>query len=332
MEIMVKNKFMTQIPSFEFQILNVKEIDPLEARYCFRYSLEDALLIQSIKTYGVLSPLFGFSQPDGRLGLISGFKRFYAALKLEIRELPIMVLRSTFPEKELVKIVFEQNRNGVYSSLDQAVAVTKLISILGFSREEVRKEFLPCLGLNPSQKVLEEYEKISKLDQEILEGIARGEVSFRGISEWADFSGEEQGFLWENALALFHFTSSELSECASLLEDLIAMNNRSVQKILECPEIQSLIKQAKDSHQRQKAQPLIDCLKQMRYPKSHEIRKLFREKIAKLKFKNPIQLCKSDSMEEEGVELKIRLVKRDSIGKALQELSEKRSEIEEIIE
>lgn len=316
----------------EYQKLKISEIEPLEARYCFRYSLEDAELAESIRGLGILTPLVVLPQGEGRWGLISGFKRFYAALKLKLSEIPAFILKDSLNEREIVRVAFEQNRNGRFSPLDQAVAVNKLIKVLGFSRDEVREEFLPYLGLAPSPKVFQEYEKISKLDQEILEALNQNLIPFRGISDLADFSGEDQRILWENFLSQFYFTSSELSEFIILVQDLIAMKNEPVQRLCENPDIQKVARSAGAGGQKPKAKLLIEHFKRLRYPRSHEIRKLFRDKIAHLKFKNPIQIFKSDFMEEEGIELKIRLLKRDSLGKVLEELSEKRRDIEEVTE
>ncbi|MBI4970947.1 MAG: ParB N-terminal domain-containing protein [Candidatus Omnitrophica bacterium] len=310
----------------ELRKIKLPELDPFDARYCFRYSLQDNALIESVRHFGILSPILVFSH-EKRYGLISGFKRFFAALKLKLDEIPALVISDSGFDKERIRLSLENNRNGIYTPLDQAVAIAKLTAVIGLSKETVREECMPYLGLTPSLKILDEYEKISRLSREILEAVYLGDVPFRGIADWADFSVKEQAVLWDQCLSRFHFTSSELTEFASLVRDVIAVSVEPIEKIFDLPEIRDL----SGKKEKQKSQVLIEILKQLRYPKSYEIRKQFRDKLSRVKFKLPIQLLKSESMEEEGIELRIRLLNREGFEKVMEELKKKQEEIEGLL-
>lgn len=317
---------MSEINGLEFQKLKISDIDAFDARYCFRYSIEDPALVESIRVSGILTPLIVFPH-EKRFGLISGFKRFFAALKLKIAEVPVLIIQGSEYDKERIRIAFESNRNGIFTPLDQAVTIAKLTAVIGLSKETIREEFMPYLGLSPSVKQLDEYEKISRLSREILEAVHQGQIPFRGISDWADFSPEEQVVLWDQCLSRFHVTSSELVEIATLIRDLAGGSGKKIEKIFDQREIQEVLADKKN----QKAQPLIDVLRQLRFPKSYEIRKQFKDKASRLKFKSPISLQKSESMEEEGVELKIRLLNREGFKKVIEELKAKQEEIEGLL-
>lgn len=317
---------MSDTNTLEFRKLKISEVDPFDARYCFRYSIEDPALVESVRLSGILTPLLVFPH-ENRFGLISGFKRFFAALKLKIAEIPVLIIQDSGFDKERIRIAFESNRNGIFTPLDQAVTIAKLTAVIGLSKETIREEFMPYLGLSPSVKTLDEYEKISRLSREILEAVHQGAIPFRGITDWADFSPEEQVVLWDQCLSRFHVTSSELVEIAVLIHDLMGSSGKTVEKIFEDALIQEVLSEKKN----QKAQPLIDILRQLRFPQSYEIRKQFRDKASHLKFKSPIHLQKSESMEEEGVELKIRLLNRDGFKKVIEELKEKQEQIEGLL-
>ena len=317
---------MSEAKTLEFRKLKISDIDPFDARYCFRYSIEDPALVESVRLSGILTPLLVFPH-ENRFGLISGFKRFFAALKLKITEVPVLIAEDSGFDKERIRNAFESNRNGIFTPLDQAVTIAKLTAVIGLSKETIREEFMPYLGLLPSAKILDEYEKISRLSREILEAVHQGTIPFRGISDWADFSAEEQVVLWDQCLNRFHVTSSELTEIAVLIRDLKGRSGNTVEKIFD----QTLIREVLSEKKKQKAQPLIEALRQLRFPQSYDIRKQFKEKASRLKFKSPIHLQKSESMEEEGVELKIRLLNRDGFKKVIEELKEKQEEIEGLL-
>ena len=317
---------MSEAKTLEFRKLKISDIDPFDARYCFRYSIEDPALVESVRLSGILTPLLVFPH-ENRFGLISGFKRFFAALKLKITEVPVLIAEDSGFDKERIRNAFESNRNGIFTPLDQAVTIAKLTAVIGLSKETIREEFMPYLGLLPSAKILDDYEKISRLSREILEAVHQGTIPFRGISDWADFSAEEQVVLWDQCLNRFHVTSSELTEIAVLIRDLKGRSGNTVEKIFD----QTLIREVLSEKKKQKAQPLIEALRQLRFPQSYDIRKQFKEKASRLKFKSPIHLQKSESMEEEGVELKIRLLNRDGFKKVIEELKEKQEEIEGLL-
>jgi len=319
-------KRMNEMNPLEFRKLKISEVDPFDARYCFRYSLEDLALVESVRNSGILTPILVFSH-EKRFGLISGFKRLFAVLKLKLTEIPALIIQDSGFDKERIRIAFESNRNGIYTPLDQAVTIAKLTSVIGLSKETVREEFMPYLGLSPSAKILEEYEKISRLSREILEAVYQGIIPFRGIADWADFRAEEQVVLWDQCLSRFHVTSSELTEIAVLIRDLMGSSGKTVEQIFDQPQVQEVLSEKKN----QKVQPLIEALRQLRFPKSYEVRKQFKDKASRLKFKSPIHLQKSESMEEEGLELKIRLLNREGFKKVIEELKEKQEEIEGLL-
>ncbi|GEM_PF-3238500 len=312
---------------FEYRTVKPHQIDPLNAKFCFRYSLEDPELEQSVAKFGLLTPLTVIALEGERYGLVAGFKRLYAALKLKHEALPIQITPA-MNEGELLHLALENNRSSAYKPLDQAVAVVNLKSNFNIGEKEIAQKILPLLGLAPSQKVLEEIEVISNLEANILQAVGREEIPARGIAVWGEFSAEEQTLLWENFLKRFHFTSSELLETGELIRDLIKMKNFPLKDFLKLPEIGEVL----NTSSNQKTDVLIQALKRMRFPKSYEIRKSFKENLSRLKFKNPIQINKSESMEDEGIELKVRLAKKESLGKVIEELKQKQNEIERLIE
>lgn len=294
---------------------NIDQIDSLEGKYCLRYSLEDTPLAASVRDYGILSPILVHPLEEDRFALISGFKRFFAALTLKLAEVPVLISKEQKSEKDLFRLILELNRNGKFSELDQSVAIAKISRLDGFGEAQLREEILPLLGLAPSKKILDDFLNVSRLERNILEGIHQGKIPFRGAWELAAFSHEDQRLLWERFFKQVHVTSSELLECVSLIRDLCAMKNINLRQLIE--EVSG--------------KPLLETLKQMRFPRSYEIRKEFREKLSRLKFKSRIQIAKSESMEEEGVELRICLSGPGSLGKVIKELEAKRQALEGLV-
>lgn len=142
---------------------------------------------------------------------------------------------------------------------------------------------------------------------------------------------EEQKFLVQNCLDFFYATVSEQRECLALFEDLKAIKGMSLENLLGEPEIRKVIDSARALSEKPRVRALLERLKQIRFPQSYEIQKQFREKVSRLKFKNKIQILKSESMEEEGIELKVKLPNRETLARVIEELREKQDEIEDLI-
>ncbi len=315
-----------------FKKVKIQDIDPLDGKYCLRYSLKDDLLTESIKNQGLMAPLLCRKTDSGRYELISGFKRFYALLSISWGEdIPISVIKEGLSEEQLFSFALDMNYRQSYSELDFSVLFSKLLGSDALKENRDITKWFNRHGIDVSLKQIDCYQKVQLLNKEILESVYHGQLPFRGIWDLAEFSPEEQGLLWNSVLSLFVFTSSEIQLLAQLLKDLKHIHDHALGDILKKPELFSLIEEAGEGKERLRSEKLIAVLNQCRYPKSFEAKKEFRKKISKIKFKQKIQLVKSESMEEEGVELRVRIKNKKDLSLVLEELEEKKSILEDLL-
>ncbi|MBI4398364.1 MAG: ParB N-terminal domain-containing protein [Candidatus Omnitrophica bacterium] len=314
----------------EFLSISPGKLQTTDGKFCFRYSVEDKKLIESVTQWGVLSPI-SVRDRENKLEVIAGFKRLYAALTCGIESVPIQKFSANLSEKEWIALALELGKTDERTLLDCAEALRRWEVHFGIPEKEIADYFLPRLGFEANSKTISELRSFATLNRNILEALHRGALPYRGIVPWVKFSGEDQQFLWDAILRRFYFTSSELAECAVLIHEIVSMRGISVRKFLEMDLIEKTLSQ-KTGSEKVKAEPLMHRLKQIRYPESYEYKKAFKDHVARLRFSESIQIYKSDSMEEEGIELRIRIPKKESLAKALGELEEKRGQVEKLVQ
>jgi len=314
-----------------YQTVPIQQIEPLESNFCFRYTLKDDDLLQSVKQFGIMVPLSVIPQGNGRWGLFSGFKRFYAALELKSQDIPISICEKNLSDLDLLKLNLELNHGQVFHDLDIAVLVSKLTNDGRVGNKVLLQELLPKLGVKLSEKHIKNYQQIEKLDKRLLDQIYENNVPFKGSWRLAELSKQDQLLLLEEVLSVFHFSSSDMLNLFDLMNDVFHLNGKKIADLLLVDTIKELLARTKNRDEKLRAALFLDLLRGIRYPTYFAAQKEHKAKVARMKFDSKIQIHKSESMEEEGVELRARITDKSSLSRVIQELEEKKAQIEEIL-
>ena len=120
------------------QIVNVKitEIvrNPKQPRRTFD---EDALLelADSIKQHGMINPLI-VTPRDGNYMIVAGERRWRAAKKLELKEVPVIIKKLTDEEIAELSIIDNLQREDI-NSIDEAFAFKQLIEAYSYTQDQL---------------------------------------------------------------------------------------------------------------------------------------------------------------------------------------------------
>ncbi len=159
-------------PSGKGGILEVSitkiEANPYQPRTVFEHSkLEE--LINSIKEYGILSPLIVTEKDAGKYELVAGERRLRAAKMAGLKRVPVIVREAGDLEKFELALIENIQRQDL-NPIEKAEAYKKLIEEFGLTQEETAKR----MGQNRS--TVANILRLLNLPDEIQKALSEGKI------------------------------------------------------------------------------------------------------------------------------------------------------------
>lgn len=194
------------------KILPVKELVPFKDHPFKILDDEDMhKLIESIKEYGVYTPLMARPLPDGKgYELISGHRRLAACESLGIEEIPVIVRNMSDDEAVIAMVDANLQRESVLPS-EKAFAYKMKLEAMKHQGKTSRQlgEKLTSISLvsseSPdSERQVQRYIRLTHLIPELLEKVDNGKIAFNPAVEISFLTEEEQTMLNE---------AMELNDC-----------------------------------------------------------------------------------------------------------------------
>lgn len=143
--------------------------NPLQPRKTFdEASLEE--LAASIRLHGIIQPVIVEDSGDGTFLIVAGERRYKAAEKAGLREVPVVV-RSFTPEKKLEIALIENVQREDLNPVEEAEAYKVLMEAARLSQEEVAEK------VGKSRPTVANALRLLKLPSEMLEALRSGDLS-----------------------------------------------------------------------------------------------------------------------------------------------------------
>jgi len=127
-------------------------------------------LADSIRLHGIIQPVIVEDLKDGTFLIIAGERRYKAAEKAGLREVPVVV-RSFTPEKKLEIALIENIQREDLNPVEEAEAYKVLLETASLSQEEVAEK------VGKSRPAVANALRLLKLPEEILAALRKGELS-----------------------------------------------------------------------------------------------------------------------------------------------------------
>ena len=143
--------------------------NPLQPRKSFdEAALEE--LAASIRLHGIIQPVIVEDSGDGSFLIVAGERRYKAAEKAGLREVPVLV-RSFTPEKKLEIALIENVQREDLNPVEEAEAYKVLMEAARLSQEEVAEK------VGKSRPTVANALRLLKLPAEMLEALRIGDLS-----------------------------------------------------------------------------------------------------------------------------------------------------------
>ena len=232
------------------KILPVNELVPFKD-HPFKILDDDDMhkLIESIKEYGVYTPLMARPLPDGNgYELISGHRRLAACESLGIEEIPVIVRNMSDDEAVIAMVDANLQRESVLPSEKAFAYKMKLEAIKhqGKTSTQVGQKLLSVeqIGLNTgdSRTQVQRYIRLTHLIPELLEKVDNGKIAFNPAVEISFLTEEEQTMLNE---------AMELNDCTPSHAQTIRLKKLSHDSELTEERINEIMSEEKPNQREQ---------------------------------------------------------------------------------
>ena len=203
-------------------------------------------LIESIREFGILTPLIARKKEDGRYEIIAGHRRKYAAKVLGLTELPVILREMTRDEAVIAMVDSNLHRERILPS-ERAYAYK--MKMEARKRQGARTDLTStpvvaklrtdeAIGLEngDSKEQVRRYIRLTYLIKEILDMVDDGRIAFRPAVELSYLTVEQQKDL---------FYTMESEDATPSLAQAIEMKKLSQQGKLTSDEIFSIMLQQK---------------------------------------------------------------------------------------
>ena len=189
------------------QMLSPDKLLPFE-QHPFQVREDESLkeLMESIRSYGVLSPLL--ARPKGKgYELVSGHRRRLAAQKLGLKAVPVLVREMSDDEAVILMVDSNLQREHLLPS-EKAFAYKMKLEAMKRQAGRPSKKNLVQVGQNfsrtelskqtgESETQIQRYIRLTNLVPPILKLVDEGRIAFSPAVELSYLTKEEQAELWD---------------------------------------------------------------------------------------------------------------------------------------
>lgn len=149
--------------------IDLVDNDPTQPRRAFDEEKINELA-DSIKVHGLIQPLLVTKQQDGRYRIIAGERRFRAARKAGLKNIPVIVRDVTASETLQLALIENVQREDL-NPIEQARAMERLVTEHGLTQEQVAQQ------VGKSRSSVANILRLTLLPQDVTDLITNGTIS-----------------------------------------------------------------------------------------------------------------------------------------------------------
>ena len=167
-------------------------------------------LSESIKTYGVISPLLVRVTNEGRYQILAGERRFRASLLAGMRTVPALVAEFTDQEMMEMSIIENVQREGL-NVIEEARAYENLANTIGLTHEQIGKK------VGKSRSYIANIMRLLNLPEVIQDYVINGALTMGQVKPLINLE-EEVAIKIANDAIEYGYTSRQVENLANLAQ------------------------------------------------------------------------------------------------------------------
>lgn len=236
-------------------------------------------LYLSIKTVGLIQKPVLQGKTNGTFRIVCGSRRLAIWRELGLGRVSCQLLPSSIPTRTCLLLAIHDNlAQRPLNPVEKSLVIVKMGTYA--SREQLTRELLPLLDLEPGAVLLEKYERLQRLEPVILEAVAAGRLHERSAFALWPLPAADR-------LALFQlfqdlpFSVSLQEEIVELVVEVAQRDGLTAGELVGAGEIRRL-RGCQHRPARQRAQEIRKYLQARRFPRLTARRQRFAEEVRKL--------------------------------------------------
>src|SRR4030042_7104837 len=310
----------------------LNQIDLSDETFSVNYLPDLQSLRSSIEEIGLIQPVL-LRKKSGRYQIVCGFRRISVLKELGKSEIESRVFEEgEMEEFQLFSLSLHENlTTRGFNAVEKAIALDKLINCFKIDPATVIKNFLPSFSLEPHEKILNTYLSLARMENEIKTYVLKKEVSRSNIRRLSVFVPDDRMAIL-SMIAPLKLGENRLREILTFLEEISRSMKGTVREVVQRSEIQAVLFQ-KELTLSQKTERIKKVLKDLRYPKMHQMEEKFEQKKKDLNLPSNLSLRHQPFFEGRGLKVEFQFETMEeyrSILKLLSSFADKK-EFEEMV-
>lgn len=314
------------------QMIPLELIDLSDDTFSVNYLPDLQSLRSSIEQIGLIQPVLLRKKLSG-CQIVCGFRRISVMKELGKSEIESRVFEEKeMDESQLFSLSLHENlTTRGFNSVEKAIALEKLIHCFQIHPDTVIKTFLPLFSMEPNEKILNTYLALAQMEDEIKTYVLKEEVSRSNIRKLSAFTPDDRMAIL-SLISPLKLGENRLRETLTFLEEISRRNQCSARDIVGRPEIQAILSQ-KELTSSQKAERVKKVLKDLRYPKMHQMEEEFEKKKRGLNLPSNVSFHHPPFFEGRGLKIEFQFETMKEYRAILSSLSQlvEKKEFEEML-
>lgn len=192
-------------------------IDRSDDTFAFRQPSLPPGLAESVARHGVLCPVV-VRERGGALQVVSGRRRFDAAARAGLRDIPCLVFgREELPDLAALRLILEENRFGSGFTAVEAGKLMALFGKQGLTADEISSDIAPLLGVPAGRESVASHMALSSMDTSIT---AHPLARDGALLSLAKLPADAARRLWEGWMVPARPSVQEVRQAVEWIEDL----------------------------------------------------------------------------------------------------------------
>lgn len=303
--------------SHAYKIIPLKELSE-DPAYSLRYRLEDEALEKSVRKRGVLQPL----TVEARGRIVSGHKRFYAARKLGMKEIPALEILSPQAPQDLFLLAILSNWGQQFTEFEKAWIFHRAASFK-IPQAGILEEIAPALGMASEKHLCAHYVEIVKLEKPLLDLMASGRLPFRGSESLLKMPPPDQKVFAAEVAEKIPMTTNQVLNAGQWLYDLMKKEGKDLTGLLMSHGLKEILDSELDG--RQKAEQFFQKVRTLRYPRLTEKERQFALLSGQISRQlGPVSFEPPPQFEGQAITLKVKAKTPQSLEELIETLKARR--------
>ena len=312
--------------------IEIASIDYRDTTFIYTFPVKIEGIIESIKRVGLLNPILLFEY-DNKYKIISGFKRVLACklLCFDIIDAFVFESGSISELKAFMIAVYDNISIRELNIIEKSIILNKLKNYHNLKYNEIIRDFMPLIGLEPNKKLLEDYISLSKLDDDLKEHIVNREIPIKILSLIASISNDKLPLISELIIKL-NLGANKIKELVNLIDEITERDKIDIERLRSDLNLDSIIKNERMTLS-QKWERIVNSLRRKRFPMWSKIEKKLLRNISSLALPQNVNLSYPPYLEGDKFRIEMEFSTPDelkSVGKKLIDIS-KKEELSEIV-